>query len=48
MEDRLWLNNRVDTVFQKGAYSREELLGELRQLLVNAVSQHPLTDSEMK
>ncbi|OQW93716.1 MAG: hypothetical protein BWK79_09715 [Beggiatoa sp. IS2] len=37
MEDRIWLNNRVDTVFQKGAYSREELLTELRKLLVNAV-----------
>jgi len=48
IEDRLWLNNRVDTVFQKGAYSREELLGELRQLLVNAVSRQILTDSESK
>lgn len=38
IEDRLWLNNRVDTVFQKGAYSRDELLTELRQLLVGAVS----------
>ena len=35
--DRLWLNNRVDTVFQKSAYNREELLVELRQLLVRAV-----------
>lgn len=39
IEDRLWLNNRVETVFQKGAYSREELLAELRQLLVSAVSE---------
>jgi CheY-like chemotaxis protein len=38
MEDRIWLNSRVDTVFQKGAYGREELLAELRQLLVNATS----------
>ncbi|MCK5522648.1 MAG: response regulator [Thiomargarita sp.] len=34
VEDRLWLSNRVETVFQKGAYSRDELLTELRQLLV--------------
>jgi PAS domain S-box-containing protein len=39
IEDRLWLNSRVDTVFQKGAYTREELLNELRQILVGAVSQ---------
>ncbi|HEW97221.1 MAG: hybrid sensor histidine kinase/response regulator [Candidatus Parabeggiatoa sp. nov. 3] len=38
VEDRIWLNNRVDTVFQKGAYSRDELLVELRQLLVGTVS----------
>jgi CheY-like chemotaxis protein len=38
MEDRIWLSNRVDTVFQKGAYRREELLVELRQLLMNATS----------
>ncbi|MDM8558112.1 response regulator, partial [Candidatus Parabeggiatoa sp. HSG14] len=38
IKDRLWLNNRVDTVFQKGAYSRDELLTELRQLLVTAVN----------
>jgi len=38
-EDRIWLNNRVDTVFQKGAYTREELLNELRQILIGAVSQ---------
>jgi PAS domain S-box-containing protein len=42
VEDRLWLNNRVDTVFQKGAYSREELLAQLRQLLVGAVSKTSL------
>ncbi|OQW91759.1 MAG: hybrid sensor histidine kinase/response regulator, partial [Beggiatoa sp. IS2] len=46
IEDRLWLNNRVDTVFQKGAYGREELLTELRQLLVNAVSHQILADTE--
>jgi len=38
IDDRLWLNNRVQTIFQKGAYSRKELLAELRQLLVGAVS----------
>lgn len=40
MEDRMWLNNRVDTVFQKGAYHREELLSELRKLLAKATSKH--------
>lgn len=38
LEDRLWLNNKVDTIFQKGAYTRDELLAQLRQLLVDAVS----------
>jgi CheY-like chemotaxis protein/anti-sigma regulatory factor (Ser/Thr protein kinase) len=38
MEDRLWLNNKVDTIFQKGAYTRDELLVQLRQLLMSAVS----------
>ncbi|EDN69552.1 Signal transduction histidine kinase [Beggiatoa sp. PS] len=38
MEDRLWLNNKVDTIFQKGSYTRDELLVQLRQLLVSAVS----------
>lgn len=37
IEDRLWLNHRVDTVFQKGAYSREELLAEVRHLIANVV-----------
>lgn len=40
MEDRIWLNSRVDTVFQKGAYHREELLTELRKLLVKATSKN--------
>jgi PAS domain S-box-containing protein len=38
MEDRLWLNNKADIIFQKGAYTRDELFAQLRQLLVNAVS----------
>ncbi|MCK5719311.1 MAG: response regulator [Thiomargarita sp.] len=38
VEDRLWLNSRVDTVYQKGSYNRDELLAELRQLLANAVA----------
>ena len=33
IEDRVWLNNRVDTVFQKGAYHRDELLRHVRDLL---------------
>jgi PAS domain S-box-containing protein len=46
VEDRIWLNNRVDTVFQKGAYTRDELLVELRQLLVGTVS-HSYTDESL-
>jgi PAS domain S-box-containing protein len=38
LEDRLWLNNRVDTIFQKGSYSRDELFAQLRQLLIGTVS----------
>jgi len=33
-DEELWLNNRVDAVFQKGTYSYKELLAKLRQLLV--------------
>ena len=40
IDDRMWLNSRVDTVFQKGAYQREELLNQLRQLLVKATSKN--------
>ncbi|MEN8214839.1 MAG: response regulator [Pseudomonadota bacterium] len=36
-EEELWLNNRVDAVFQKGTYRHNELLAKLRQLLVGAV-----------
>jgi len=43
MEDRVWLNNCVDSVFQKGAYSREELLTDVRQLLAAALSHPPAT-----
>jgi len=39
IEDRLWLNNRVDTIFQKGAYRRNELLNEVRELLTRVVTQ---------
>lgn len=38
IEDRMWLNNRVDTVFQKGAYRREDLLLEVRELLAKATA----------
>ncbi len=31
--DRIRLNGRVETILQKGAFSREELLGELRDLV---------------
>jgi PAS domain S-box-containing protein len=33
-EEHIWLNNNVDKVLQKGAYTRNELLSELRQLMV--------------
>lgn len=39
-EDRLWLTHRVDNVFQKGAYNREELLADLRELLTKTASKH--------
>jgi PAS domain S-box-containing protein len=39
-EDRLWLTHRVDNVFQKGAYNREELLTDLRELLAKTASKH--------
>ncbi|GEM_PF-915232 len=32
-EDRTWLSHQVNNIFQKGAYSREELLAELRAIL---------------
>jgi len=38
VEDRLWLSHRVDSVFQKGIYSQNELLADLRALLVNTMS----------
>lgn len=38
VEDRLWLSHRVDSVFQKGAYNRDELLADLRALLANTMS----------
>jgi hypothetical protein len=34
-EDRMRLNNYVQTVFQKGAYEREKLLAEIRELLAS-------------
>lgn len=34
-EDRMRLNNYVQTVFQKGAYEREKLLAEIRDLLAS-------------
>jgi len=34
-EDRMRLNNYVQTVFQKGTYEREKLLSEIRELLVS-------------
>ncbi len=37
-EDREWLKNSVDTIFQKGAYQRTELLEDLRNLLSNTAS----------
>jgi PAS domain S-box-containing protein len=37
-EDRVWLNHRVDCIFQKGAYNRDELLTDLRELLVKTMA----------
>ncbi len=37
-EDRVWLNHRVDCIFQKGAYNRDELLADLRELLVKTTA----------
>jgi CheY-like chemotaxis protein len=34
LEDRLKLNGCVSRILQKGAYSREELLGEVRELVI--------------
>jgi PAS domain S-box-containing protein len=48
IEDRLWLNNRVNTIFQKGAYNRDELLIELRQLLIGTISDHQPTTHEQQ
>ena len=32
-KDRAWLNGNVEKIVQKGAYSRDELLGEVRELV---------------
>ena len=40
-EDRMLLNGSVEKILQKGAYSRETLLAEVREL-VTACLQHPL------
>ncbi len=42
IEDRVWLNNRVDTVFQKGAYHRDELLRHVRELLAKTTHKRNL------
>ncbi len=42
IEDRVWLNNRVDTVFQKGAYHRDELLRHVRELLAKTTHKKTL------
>jgi len=34
-EEHIWLNNNVNKVLRKGAYTRNELLSEIRQLLVS-------------
>jgi CheY-like chemotaxis protein len=33
IEDRLRLNGHVEKILQKGAYSREQLLAEVRQMV---------------
>jgi CheY-like chemotaxis protein len=44
-EDRLLLNGSVEKILQKGAYSRETLLAEVREL-VAACLQHPVARKE--
>lgn len=44
-EDRLRLQGCVNNIFQKGAYSRDELLTDLRRLLVNTISKQSIRKS---
>jgi CheY-like chemotaxis protein len=36
-EEHIWLDNNVDKVLQKGSYTRNELLSELRKLMVCSI-----------
>lgn len=36
VEQRIWLNERVDMVLQKGSYTRNELINEIQQLLMHS------------
>jgi len=36
-EDRRWLNGQVERILEKGAYSREALLAEVRALVAASV-----------
>ncbi len=45
LEDRLLLNGQVEKILQKGAYSREGLLVEVRDLVAACLSQPPVLKS---
>jgi CheY-like chemotaxis protein len=40
-EDRLRLNGYVEKILQKGAYSRDDLLAEVRDLVTSCVARKP-------
>jgi Response regulator containing a CheY-like receiver domain and a GGDEF domain len=44
--DRLQLNGYVEQILEKGAYSREELLGEVRDLVFSCIRQNSRTVEE--
>jgi CheY-like chemotaxis protein len=44
--DRLNLNGYVERILEKGAYNREELLGEVRDLVHTCIQQRPRLGEE--
>jgi hypothetical protein len=44
-EERRRLDGRVNKILQKGAYSREELLSEVRDLVADYISQRAKDES---
>jgi CheY-like chemotaxis protein len=41
-EDRQRLNGSVEKILQKGAYSRDELIGEVRDLIITSIREQRL------